>query len=489
MSYYSLTLTFGTVLALGLTACLVGVSFQGWPRTAWVLVVLTVLGSMGAKPTTLPLVIAGTVASVVATLVVRRSVWLPGVGMIAFTAAAFLFASRTVTGSSAGTPIRLLGILRLRAGYSMTHDHVGPGSGTWIVGGLVHPSELALAWVLALLSTWVLAQALLFLGLGTVFTRAGRRDPIVWWFAGAIIAGIGLFLVVDHPGFSEIYFLGAISPYVAIVSTHLLTSTALPGRRRDRWILATIAGVTGAVLALGIHAYGRHLHATFRNHRALVSSLAHQSLATVAAAGLVGLLWFVLRRRAGFRGFGLAFAILAVCGGVIGTAHWRWLLSGPDPLRKPEMQFSAPELAGAEWISHHTAQDAVVVTPTRCRIPVDRLGCDARNYLISGIGGRRTLLEGWGYSQQSIVHQRPGILYTYLPCPWPRRLALTNQTMSDPTEQTVRDLAFYKVTWAFTNGSTSPTAVASLDRLARMRFHDGDVRIYEFIKGPQDARG
>jgi len=123
-----------------------------------------------------------------------------------------------------------------------------------------------------------------------------------------------------------------------------------------------------------------------------------------------------------------------------------------------------------------TAVMAPVVRPAGTTAP----GCDARGYLVSGIAGRRTLIEGWAYTNQAMAKQgNGGRRYTEQPSPWPDRVALMDQALTAPTAEVLRRMRDeFGVRWLYAdlrNGAVSP----ALDQLAVRRHSIGKVRIYD----------
>jgi hypothetical protein len=147
----------------------------------------------------------------------------------------------------------------------------------------------------------------------------------------------------------------------------------------------------------------------------------------------------------------------------------------------PQWWVYPDEESAALWLGKHSKPTDVVAANTWCR-PAGRQtpGCDARGYIVSGIAGRRTLIEGWAYTNQAMAEQGVGgKRYTEQPSPWPERVALTNQALAAPTPELLRRLHDeYDVRWLYADardGTVSP----ALDRLATLRHRIGKVRIYE----------
>jgi hypothetical protein len=139
------------------------------------------------------------------------------------------------------------------------------------------------------------------------------------------------------------------------------------------------------------------------------------------------------------------------------------------------------EEAAALWLAKNSKSTDIVVSNTWCR-PAGKQGpgCDARGYIVSGIAGRRTFLEGWGYTSQAMAnHGVGGLRYNQQPSPWPDRVELTDQAIYDPTPEVLRKLRDqYHVRWVYADlfgGPVSP----DLDKLAVLRHSWQHVRIYE----------
>ena len=210
----------------------------------------------------------------------------------------------------------------------------------------------------------------------------------------------------------------------------------------------------------------------------------------VALAVLVLVAWLVAARlRPGLSGLGTAFAILVVIGlpiGAIGADAWS--VRGKSRLGSLRLEVLAG-LPGRGRRSScgsakNSAPDDVVVSNTFCRpAGPQRPGCDARGYIVSGIAGRRTLMEGWAYTQQAMAtHGVNGRKYFFQPSPWPDRVDLTNRVLTAPTPQLVDQLrSQYGVRWIYADLRDGPVS-AKLDDLAVLRHQESRVRIYELAR-------
>jgi hypothetical protein len=141
-----------------------------------------------------------------------------------------------------------------------------------------------------------------------------------------------------------------------------------------------------------------------------------------------------------------------------------------------------PDEAGAAlWLADHSRSTDVVATNTWCRpAGPPRPGCDARGYIVSGIAGRRTVIEGWAYTSEAMANQgKGGLRYTLQPSPWPDRVAITEQALYQPTPDVLQRLRReYAVRWLFADLRVGP-ASPRLAQLATLRHSQGQIRIYE----------
>lgn len=138
------------------------------------------------------------------------------------------------------------------------------------------------------------------------------------------------------------------------------------------------------------------------------------------------------------------------------------------------------EVAAALWLGANSRPTDVVASNTYCRpAGSQRPGCDARGYIVSGIAGRRTLIEGWAYTNKGMANQGVGgHRYTRQPSPWPDRVALTNQALAAPTPQLLHRLRHeYAVRWLYADQRDGPVSLA-LNTLATLRHTAGQIRIY-----------
>jgi len=90
---------------------------------------------------------------------------------------------------------------------------------------------------------------------------------------------------------------------------------------------------------------------------------------------------------------------------------------------------------------------------------------------VSGLGGRRTVIEGWGYTSAAKG--------TTAPTPFPERLAVNDAVFTDPSLDTIDRLRReYGASWLVADRSAGRVS-AELARFADPRFSSGQVTVYE----------
>lgn len=492
--YLSPSQTVGVLLGTAAAVVLVDVLFGRTRRRAWLLVAALALAGGGAKPTTLPLLLGGTVLAAVYVLARDRQLpWrirrlprrvLVASGLLVATA---VVTTLTLTGSTGGSRLQLFSMARFAPGYAAaTGDRSMAALGGWILTAIRSGDGVAVVGGWVLVGTMLISQLAAVAGLAVLLARTTRRDPAAWWLAGALGAGWLAFLLVDHPAASQGYFVRSALPFSA-AGTAWLVAAALRGRsRRTMAITAATALGVGCALVLLPRLVSIAPDGS-RPGQIRALGLPMIAFAVLVAAAVAG--WFVARRRLPrLAGLGVAVTVLAVAAASVPNtiAGGADLVTAgrfpPGPvLRVAGLSLSGPEQRAAYWLREHSGTDDVVVTNTACLPPRRQPpGCDARGYLVSGLAGRRTLLEGWAYSQQALVrHGAGGLRYSRQPSPWPDRSALTRQVFTAPTPALLRRLRTeYGVRWVYADGQAGPVS-PRLAVLADLRHTDGPVRVYE----------
>jgi hypothetical protein len=141
---------------------------------------------------------------------------------------------------------------------------------------------------------------------------------------------------------------------------------------------------------------------------------------------------------------------------------------------------TAGEMRAALWLDDHAGPDDVVATNVHC-VPIDATaGCNARAFWVAGLGGRRTLVESWGYADQAVAaHGTGGLSYTYQPAPYPEVFALNERVFrtADPVDVArLRDE--HGVRWLLAD-TRAGTVTPDLARVADVRHTGGTATVYE----------
>jgi hypothetical protein len=257
--------------------------------------------------------------------------------------------------------------------------------------------------------------------------------------------------------------------------------------RDGRRVVAVLAG--GTLIGAGVVALGRAVTPTLAEHTndltAVVASFV-VPLGVLCLAIAVGLLaWALVRRKVpGLRGWGagLALAALVVGGPAEGAINSTFdpiadiavkpVVNGaPMPPHISGLQLSSDNAAAMAWIDQHTANDAVIATNRHCVSGRQRPRCLSMAFWVSGLGGRRTVLESWGYTSEARTADSP--------TPFPERLAVNDAAFTDPSTKTIDRLRQrYGASWLVADTSAGRVS-PELSRFAIPRFNSGKVTVYE----------
>jgi hypothetical protein len=491
LTYYSPSLVFGTLATAAVAVFLIELLYRHpSPRQGWILVVPLLIVTGGAKPTGLPLLLGGLGLAGLCQLASRRMPW-RSIATGLLVGVTILVTLHTVAGSTAGSRFGLLGIARGIPGYrEATGDLSLPGSDDWTLPSLTSGDNVALWGALIIVATLLVSQMSMLSGLVVLGRGRVRRDPVAWFLGGAVIAALMALLVVDHPSAGEIYFARTALPFAAAGSAWVVTS-ALHGR--SRWVHgAVILGGLGAGIGLvAIAAQQRPNPLGSRENR--IAALGLPMLVLVACCLAMVLIWCVLRWPVRpLRGLGAGVAVLVLLGLAIPSA-WSTFTNAVEMGRlrvRPAVgpaaiadQVHPDEQRAALWLRDHSQLDDIVASNTACHPARRQPPCDARGYIVSGIAGRRSVLEGWAYTQQALAQQGvDGKSYRYQPSPWPDRAGLLDRVFTAPTRAEVELLRTkFGVRWLYADLLAGPVAANTLGELAVLRHEEPSVLIYELL--------
>jgi hypothetical protein len=296
---------------------------------------------------------------------------------------------------------------------------------------------------------------------------------------------------VTPPAFGRWYagHLPAAGWIAATLARRITVSSQRSPRRTSHemapvWTLGGVA--VGAVLLAAVYAvvllWADAKPIGSRGHQLLL--VARPLLVVLGLTVVLVVLWrmFVRRPVGGLLVVLTVLAIVPVKSFVQNTVHGD--SERAQTFTAPRWWVYADEESAAQWLADNSAPTDVVAANTWCRPAGQQTpGCDARGYIVSGIAGRRTLIEGWAYTNQAMAEQGVGgRRYTEQPSPWPERVELTERALTAPTADLLRRLREeYGVRWLYADardGTVSP----ALNRLAVLRHSVGEVRIYELAQ-------
>ncbi len=136
------------------------------------------------------------------------------------------------------------------------------------------------------------------------------------------------------------------------------------------------------------------------------------------------------------------------------------------------------EVAAARWLGQHARPFDVVATNVHCLPTRTAPSCDARAFWVSGLTGRRVLVEGWGYTDAAqAANGRGGLRFSRQPFDDPALLALNDGVFTDPTPEKAQRLRALGVRWLFADRRAGPVS-AGLSGVASPQFRSGPVAVY-----------
>ncbi|MFG1867720.1 hypothetical protein [Micromonospora arborensis] len=500
LSYASPSQTYVLVPLLLLVGLCVDVARGRSLGLAWALVPVLGLVCAGSKSSALPPLIAGLGLTAVVFWWRERRVPRPALVALACLVAAMALGFRLFAGGGASTlRVQALALLHFIGPYSET---LGGGDGIWPDAPL--PPGIndggAIGWVLAfsVVAWWVLGQAPRWVGMTLLVEREHRADAAVWLLAGTVLAGAATTWVFQHPSISQIYFWMGVIPVGAVLTAWSLAVARAP------WPVLVVPAVAGALAGLAtagtvagfavprIARPGTPYTSTIEGWlRVLgVSAVRYVLFVAVAAALAVGVaaLWRRRvpapggrRRAATIAVAGVTAAMLGASGAVAVGGVVRSVLTEPVQATGPQpYALTADEMRAALWLDEHAADDDVVATNVHCRPVQTTPHCDARAFWVTGLGGHRTVVESWGYTDAVVAaHGVDNLGYARQNFPDQELLAFNDGVFTAPTTADLDRLRTqHRVRWLFADsraGAVSP----ELARLAQVRLVAGSVTVYE----------
>ena len=461
-------------------------------RAGWAVLALMLVAAAGAKPTAMPLVLAGACLAGLSLLVQRRPQRLAAMWVVATVALILPVSHLLVAGSEGRSRIGLFDFVEWSSLYhQLTRRGFHPSTGPMLPEGVNDLSSRSLVILVILLLVPLVGNVARLAPFATLGSQRLRKDPAAWFMAGVVIAGWVVYLTLAHPSNSQAYFLRLANPLASVFGAWALAAALPCTVRGGRRVAAVLAG--GMLMGVGVVALGRAVTPALsadsqKSLSAVVASfVAPLALScAVTVAGLVA--WLVVRRRVpGLRGWGsgLVLSALVLGGPAQGAIEVYGKASVDVAVNRPVVAVAADKSvaegggyrlspgAGAAmaWVDQNTPNDAVVATNRHCITGPQRPRCLSIPFWVSGLGGRRMVLEGWGYTSAA--------KWPNDPTPFPKRLAVNDAVFTDPSAKTIDRLRQdYGASWLVADTSAGPVS-PELARFAAARFSSGEVTVYE----------
>jgi hypothetical protein len=107
--------------------------------------------------------------------------------------------------------------------------------------------------------------------------------------------------------------------------------------------------------------------------------------------------------------------------------------------------------------------------------------CDARAFWVSGLSGRRAVIESWGYTDQAVAEDGiNGKRYYLQPFPDQQRFQLNQRVFQQARPEDVASLRNrYHIRWLFADRRAAGGVSPNLGKVATPRFSSGTVTIYQ----------
>ncbi|MFW5469039.1 hypothetical protein ACOCJ4_03225 [Knoellia sp. CPCC 206435] len=457
----------------------------------WLVLVLLLAAAGGGKPAALPTIACGAALTAGAGLVLRRlrPHVRPALKVLLACAALLPVTATLFSGSDSQSSVHPLAFMTWHELYREIHRRTGD------------PLDRSVLDAIDSLGPRVLSQLVLMLLLGLVLTHLGlalgaasfvhekvRRDPVAWFVAGALGSSFAAYALVSHQAYSQVYFVRLALAYGAAVLAWVLVGAARRARaERSARVLLVVAGaLLGALLARATEGAVPVLD---RSERASIEAWRSAYLLScavfVGGLGVVALLFHLAsRRRPALRGSAAAVVAGAVVLGAPAYAvrdtafqHAVYAVNGTRvaPVQQPRTANDIPLPSGGaaamHWLNLNTPRDAVVATNRHCSRGTPDSGCVSNLYMVSGLGGRQTVLESWAYVSVSGGPTGNN--------PYPELLAANDALFTDPSpEGFARMKRVHGLGWLVADSTATPIS-PRLAAFATPRFSAGTVTVYE----------
>lgn len=460
-------------------------SSTSWPSAAgvWVALVIVIAGGTGSKPAVLPLLGCLAAGWVVASLFRRdrgllgRVSWNGLAVGLAVVAATVLSSGIVSDDAQSGSALQLGGFLRFIPGFTQLAGVPWTQPGTY---GAINPAILAggrQTKAVGIAVGWlVLVQAWHWLPAVALPARRLRGNPAAWSLLAAVAGAWAVFAIVDHPGFSEVYFPITVIPLAAVLASWVVVEMAAASRGALVSVLAAAAATLMVVAVM------------WRPMSPQVPSGSHffdLAKAVIVVVLVCAAIWSVQRLmvKESARRASVVSLILAgmLAGSLALPARDRVMTvtdlvregvpAAPGPAPTSRLYLSQPELDAAIWLGEHADRNDVVASATLCTPPTGIApNCRGDQFWITGISGLRMLVAGWYYlpTGASTLQGADSIK---------ARIELSRRLVAAPDEVSVTTATErFGVTWVFADRTTGPVS-PDLQQFGTVAYDNGTVQI------------
>jgi hypothetical protein len=451
-------------------------------RWAWLLVVALALACAGAKSSALPPIVAGLLLAAVMVWFTHRERFAGALAFLGVAGVATILQTKLFAGGGASTlGLQPFALLYWFAPYRATigaHDQID-GS-RFLPLGVANASAAGLVF-LAGITVWsMVMQAPRLLSLGTLAARRTRGEPAAWLLAGLTVSALGATWFLWHPSDSQGYFFIGVMPFATVGTVWLLAD------RESGWrpmVAGLLAGGLWAMIVPRVHTPAHSLASWAWGLGWPVLRTALLA-AVVLAIGLAA--WRFTSGRTAWRAIPAAL-LAAVLGAGLGGGVNQQLRSGYRAVTNPAQasatspaQITRDEMSAAFWLEKHSGTDDVIATNVHC-VVISWQTCDARAFWVSGLSGRRAVLESWGYTDQAVAEDGVnGKRYYLQPFPDQQRFQLNQRVFQQARPEDVASLRDgYHVRWLFADRRAAGGVSPNLGKVATPRFSSGTVTIYQ----------
>ncbi|MEU4694429.1 hypothetical protein [Actinoplanes sp. NPDC023714] len=454
---------------------------RGLHRMGWAFLPLLAIACAGSKASVLPPLAAGLLLAGVIHLIGKRTIPWTTIGLLAAVGFGMVIGLKLFAGGGAGTlQPQFLATMRWFLPYQ---EIIGiPNDVQW--GGLV-PDGLEVAgtaarWFVAWsLIWWFLVQSPRLVGLFLppkvrwLKPRRWADDQVPWLLGGIVVAGVLGMWMLWHPSASQIYFYNAVLPVCGV-----LTAWALADRVRG-WIVPVLGAAAGGLWEFFAPEVTKPVEPT---EGGWAWAMALPLLRTAGLVTVVALIAVLIWRRRAARALTTALiAAIAAAGTVSAVSRTAETLSGPPAIKaRNNVAVTAAEMKAALWLHDNAGENDLVATNVHC-MPMKVPQCNARAFWVAGLGGHRTLVESWAYTDRTVAANGVNDLkYFFQPAPDPEVYALNQRAFEkgDPAD-VARLRSEYGVRWLFADRAAGKVANAELKAAGAMVVHQsGTVIVY-----------